>query len=113
VITELEEVLPTPIVITVLVVAPTGDTAPAPLVVKRSPRLALKEPQLYESIEAGAVKLRGLHDALGGCTAALQKQVKKHSALSAHAKPLRKRAVAAIAASICASSSPVQAGSDV
>jgi hypothetical protein len=59
------------------------------------------------------MKLRGLRDALGACTAALQKQVKKHSALSAYAKPLRKRAVAAIAASVCASSRPVQAGSDV
>jgi hypothetical protein len=92
---------------------PTGDAVPAPLVVKRSPRLALKEPQLYEPIEARAVKLCGMRDALGGCTAAVQKQVKKHSALMAYAKPLRKRAVAAIAASVYTSSSPVQAGPDV
>jgi hypothetical protein len=59
------------------------------------------------------VKLRGLKDALGSCTTALQKQVLKHGALHAHAKPLRKRAVAALAATICASSPPVQAGEDV
>jgi hypothetical protein len=101
-------VLPTP-----TVVVPITGAEPAPFVVKRIPRLALNEPQLYEPIEARAVKLRGLRDTLGGCTAALQKQVRKHSVLTAYAKPLRKRAVAAIAASVCASSSPVQAGPDV
>jgi hypothetical protein len=59
------------------------------------------------------MKLRGLKDALGSCTAALQKQVHKHSALAAHAKPLCKRAVAALAASICASATSVPAGDDV
>jgi hypothetical protein len=58
------------------------------------------------------MKIRGLRDALGGCTAALQKQVKKHGALAANAKPLGKRAVAALAATICASSSPVPSAAD-
>jgi hypothetical protein len=59
------------------------------------------------------MKLRGLKDALGSCTAALQKQVTKHGVLTAHAKPLRKRAVAALATTICASAPSVRAGDDV
>ncbi|KAM0849200.1 hypothetical protein ACQ4PT_053873 [Festuca glaucescens] len=91
-----------------------GDASvPPPPQVKRSSRLALKEPPHYEPVEARAMKLRGLKDALGSCTAALQKQVHKHSALAAHAKPLRKRAVAALAASICASAPSVPTGDDV
>jgi hypothetical protein len=74
--------------------------------VKRSSRLASKEPQLYEPIEVRAVKLRGLKDALGGCTEALQRQLQKHGALGAVTKPLRKRAVDAFAAAICSSSVP-------
>jgi hypothetical protein len=57
------------------------------------------------------MKLRGLRDALGGCTAALQAQVKKHAALNACAKPLQARAIKALTASVCASS-PVTSGSD-
>ncbi|KAM0919124.1 hypothetical protein ACQ4PT_008507 [Festuca glaucescens] len=87
--------------------------APVPLVAKRSPRLALKESQLYELVVVRAMKIRGLRDALGGCTAALQKQVKKHAALASYAKPLRKRAVAVLAALIFASPSSVSDGSDV
>ncbi|KAM0827544.1 hypothetical protein ACQ4PT_068131 [Festuca glaucescens] len=91
-----------------------GDASvPPPPQVKRSSRLALKEPPHYEPVEARAMKLRGLKDALGSCTAALQKQVHKHSALAAHAKPLRKRAVAALAASICAFAPSVPTGDDV
>jgi hypothetical protein len=59
------------------------------------------------------MKLRGLKDALGSCTAALQKQVTKHGVMTAHAKPLRKRAVAALATTICASAPSVRAGDDV
>jgi hypothetical protein len=82
------------------------------VVTKRSPRLALKESQLYEPVAVRAMKIRGLRDALGGCTAALQKQVKKHAALASYAKPLRKRAVAALAGSICVSSSSVTNGAN-
>ncbi|KAM0925015.1 hypothetical protein ACQ4PT_004476 [Festuca glaucescens] len=58
------------------VVAPTASTAVAPAPkVKRSTRLALKEPAHYEPVELRAMKLRGLKDALGSCTTALQKQV--------------------------------------
>jgi hypothetical protein len=57
------------------------------------------------------MKIRGLCDALGGCTAPLQKQVKKHAALDACAKPMHARAIRALAASICSSSS-VQAASN-
>jgi hypothetical protein len=77
----------------------SGDTAaavPALLVAKRSSRLALKESQIYEPVAVCAMKIRGLRDVLGGCTAILQKQVKKHADLASYAKPLRKRAVAAL-----------------
>jgi hypothetical protein len=74
--------------------------------VKRNFPLASKEPQLYEPIEARTIKLRGLKDALGGCTAALQKQVKKHGALGVVSKPLLKRAVDAFSATICSTSVP-------
>jgi hypothetical protein len=60
-----------------------------------------------------SIRRRRIKDALGSCTAALQKQVHKHNALSAHAKPLRKRAVAALAASICASATSVPSSDDV
>jgi hypothetical protein len=74
--------------------------------VKRSSRLASMESQLYEPVEVRAVKLCGLKDALGGCTAALQKQVKKHGALGVVSKPLLKRAVDAFSATICSTSVP-------
>ncbi|KAM0831390.1 hypothetical protein ACQ4PT_065557 [Festuca glaucescens] len=64
VITELEDDAP-------ISSAPAADAH----VVKRSPRLALKESQLYELVAVRAMKIRGLKDTLGGCTAALQKQV--------------------------------------
>jgi hypothetical protein len=57
------------------------------------------------------MKLRGLRNALSGCTAALQAQVKKHVALNACAKPLWARAIKALTASVCASSL-VTTGSD-
>jgi hypothetical protein len=79
---------------------------------KRSSRLASKESQLYEPVEVRAIKLRGLKDALGGCTSTLQRQVKKHGVLNRRAKPLGKRAVKAITASLCASD-PMTTGSDV
>jgi hypothetical protein len=78
---------------------------------RRSFRLASKTSQTYEPVAERAMKLRSLRDALGGCTAALQKQVKKHAALDACAKPMRARAIRALAASICSSSS-VQGASD-
>jgi hypothetical protein len=93
--------------------APISSTPAADAhVVKRSPRLALKESQLYEPVAVRAMKIRGLKDALGSCTAALQKQVQKHSVLTAGARPLRKRAVTALAASICASPASVLDGAD-
>ncbi|KAM0930860.1 hypothetical protein ACQ4PT_000750 [Festuca glaucescens] len=101
VITELEDDAP-------ISSAPAADAH----VVKRSPRLALKESQLYEPVAVCAMKIRGLKDALGACTAALQKQVQKHSVLTSGARPLRKRAVAALTASICASAAPVLDGAD-
>jgi hypothetical protein len=58
------------------------------------------------------MKLRGLKDTLDGCTAALQKQVHKHNMLSSGGRPLRKRAIAALAASVCASAAPVLDGAD-
>ncbi|KAM0865742.1 hypothetical protein ACQ4PT_043064 [Festuca glaucescens] len=67
---------------------------------------------MYEPVAVRAMKIRGLKDALGGCTAALQKQVQKHSVLTGGARPLRKHAVAALAASICASAAPVLDGAD-
>jgi hypothetical protein len=104
VITELEPEPPAPLV--------DAPVAP-PVAGKRSTRLALKEHAHYEPVEVRAMKLRGLKDALGSCTAALQKQVLKHGAMTMHAKPLRKRAVAALAATICASAPSVRAGDDV
>jgi hypothetical protein len=74
-------------------------------------RLASKASQTYEPVAERAMKIRDLCDTLGGCTAALQKQVKKHAALDTCAKPMRARAIRALAASICSSSS-VQAASD-
>jgi hypothetical protein len=74
--------------------------------VKRSSRLASKEFQLYKPVEVHAMKSRGLKDALDGCIAVLQKQVRKHGAFSA----VTKRAVDALSAMICASSVP--SGSD-
>jgi hypothetical protein len=78
---------------------------------RRSSRLASKASQTYEPVAERAMKMHGLRDALGGCTAALHKQVKKHAALDACAKPMRARAIRALAASICSSSS-VQAASE-
>jgi hypothetical protein len=104
VITELEPEPPAP---------PVDAPVAPPVAGKRSSRLALKEPAHYEPVEVRAMKLRGLKDALGSCTAALQKQVTKHGVMTAHAKPLRKRAVAALAATICASAPSVRAGDDV
>jgi hypothetical protein len=77
---------------------------------KRSSRLASKESQLYDPVAVRAIKIRGLKDALEGCTSGLQKQVKKHGVLAAYARPLRKRAIKALTSSICVSSVP--AGSD-
>jgi cytochrome c553 len=93
------------VVITELEPEPIAPAAPAapPAAGKHNTCLALKEPAHYEPVEVRAVKLRGLKDALGSCTAALQKQVLKNRAMTAYAKPLRKRAVAALAATICAS----------
>jgi hypothetical protein len=104
VITELE-----PEMAALVVAAPLAPTAAG----KRITRLALKEPAHYEPVEVRAMKLRGLKDALGTYTAALQKEVLNHGALTAHAKPLRNRVVAALAATICASAPSVHAGDDV
>jgi hypothetical protein len=40
----------------------------------RSSRLAIKASQNYEPVTERAMKIRGLRDVLGGCTATLQKQ---------------------------------------
>jgi hypothetical protein len=96
------------------------DVAPAPVVFvstgedirRRSSWLLLKEPQFYDPIGVRAAKLRGLKDALIGCTATLQKHVCKHAVLADSGVPLRKRAVAALASSICVSVSSVPAASD-
>jgi hypothetical protein len=104
VITELEPETTAPVV-----AAPVAPSAAW----KRNTRLTLKEPAHYEPVEVRAMKLRGLKDALGTYTAALQKEVLNHGALTAHAKPLRNRVVAALAAAICASAPSVHAGDDV
>jgi hypothetical protein len=78
------------------------DTAP---VIRASRRLADKAPQFKEDATSRAVKLRSLKDTLRSCTSVLQKKVSQHKLLDVRPKPLGKKALGALAASVRAQSS--------
>ena len=67
-----------------------GD-APGP---RRSARVAGSEPAEYVSMEAKAVKLRALRDALSGCSPRLKSKVLKDKMLDGVHKPMTAKAVA-------------------
>jgi hypothetical protein len=86
-ITEVVDVLPTP---------PEG-VASLPAVVRKSSRLAGKEPAMYLDMTMKAVKLRDLKESLKTCSSRLQDHVKKNK-LMIMLSPMGKKSMSAIKA---------------
>jgi hypothetical protein len=82
----------------------------APLI-RKSSRLAGKEPELYVDMVSKAVKLKELKEQLKTCSSRLQTHVTKNKILS-KLSPMSGRAVAALKAAAFGQSTPVHGGAD-
>jgi hypothetical protein len=78
-----------------------------------SDRLARKEPANHVTVEAQAIKRRGLRDSLFGCSPKLRSKVLKSKALDAARKPMGVKSVSELRASAGIPSCPVSSGVDV
>jgi hypothetical protein len=80
---------------------------------RTSARLAKLEGASYVSMAAKAVRLRGLRDALKGCSPKLQAKVLKGKMLDAICSPLSSRSVEDLRGSVAPCIAPVATGLDV
>jgi hypothetical protein len=79
--------------------------------IRKSSRLAGKEPELYVDMVSKAVKLRELKEQLKSCSSRLQAHMTKNKILSKFS-PMSGRAVAALKAAAFGQSAPVHDGAD-
>jgi hypothetical protein len=96
-----------------LAASAVGVTAPvqcAP-VIRKSSRLAGKEPELYVDMVSKAVKLRELKEQLKSCSSRLQAHMNKSKILS-KLSPMSGRAVAVLKAAAFDQFAPVHGGAD-
>lgn len=72
-----------------------------------SARIALSEPSNWISMEAKAIKLHALKDALSGCSPRLKSKVLKDKMLDSVLKPMGMKSVSELRAAVSICVSPV------